>query len=110
MSDAKFTKGEWQALPEECDKPCIRIRGTVPGGRYKICNVLTPVYYGVHEREAIETRANAALIAAAPEMYEMLDSIRQCLEWGYTNAELIDNINEYTSKLSLLLSKARGEQ
>jgi hypothetical protein len=57
-------------LPEECDKPYIRIRGTRLGGRYKIANVLTPTYDRVHQREAEETRANARLIAAAPDLLE----------------------------------------
>jgi hypothetical protein len=59
-------------LPEECDKPYIRIRGTRLGGRYKIANVLTPTYDGLHQREAEETRANARLIAAAPDLLEAL--------------------------------------
>lgn len=67
------TKGSWQVLPEECDKPYIRIRGTALGGRYKIANVLTPVYDGVAAREAQETRANARLIAASPTMYEYIE-------------------------------------
>lgn len=40
--------------------------------RFKIANVLTPVYEGVHPREAEETRCNAHLIAAAPELLEAL--------------------------------------
>lgn len=75
MSEFKHTPGPWQTLPEECDKPYVRIRGTMLGCRYKIANVLTPVYEGVHAREAIETRANARIIAAAPELLEALRSI-----------------------------------
>lgn len=72
---AAHTPGPWASLPEEVDKPYIRIRGTRLGGRYKVANVITPVYDGVHEREAIETRANARLIAAAPELLEALELI-----------------------------------
>lgn len=60
----QHTKEPWKILPEECDKPYIRIRGTQLGGRYKIANVLTPVYDGVHKREADETRENARRIIA----------------------------------------------
>lgn len=61
--------------PEEVDKHYIRIRGTQLGGRYKVANVLTPFYEGVHEREAKETRANAQLIAASLELLEALQII-----------------------------------
>ena len=72
---SKATPGPWQMLPEECDKPYIRIRGTQLGGRYKVANVVTPAYEGVHQREADETRANARLIAAAPELLEALQRL-----------------------------------
>ena len=74
----KFTKGPWQVLPEEADKDYIRIRGTVCGGRYKVANVPTPTYEGVHPRELEETQANAALIAAAPELLAALEAV---IEW-----------------------------
>ena len=64
----KHTPGPWQTKPEECGVPYIRVRGTVLGGRHKIANVITPVYEGVHQRELEETRANARLIAAAPDL------------------------------------------
>ena len=60
----KHTPEPWQLLPEECDRPYIRIRGTVLGCRYKIANVITPFYEGAHHREAEETRANARRIVA----------------------------------------------
>lgn len=77
---AKHTRGPWQILPEEVDKPYIRIRGTMLGGRFKVANVLTPVYEGVHEREAEETRANARLIAAAPDLLEALEAAYPIIE------------------------------
>lgn len=69
------TPGPWRLLPEECDRPYIRIRGTQLGCRYKIANALTVIYEGVHEREANETRANARLIAAAPELLAALSGL-----------------------------------
>lgn len=72
---SKHTKGPWIALPEECDKPYIRIRGTILGGRYKVANVITPFYDGIHHREAEETRANARLIAAAPDLLNALETM-----------------------------------
>lgn len=73
----KHTPGPWKMLPEECDRPYIRIRGTSIGDRYKIANVLTPIYDGVHQREADETRANARLIASAPDLLEALQIAKE---------------------------------
>lgn len=72
MTQFKGTPGPWEIKPEEVDRPYIRIRGTQWGGRFKVANVLSPDYDGVHHREADETRANARLIAAAPELLEAL--------------------------------------
>jgi len=78
----QHTKGPWRLLPEECDKPYIRIRGTQLGGRYKIANVLTPIHPGVHEDEADETRANARLISEAPDLLEALREAEAGLEFA----------------------------
>lgn len=75
---ATHTPGPWQLLPEEVDKPYIRVRGTRLGTRYKVANVPTPVHEGAHPREVDETRANARLIAAAPEM---LAALHACADW-----------------------------
>ena len=75
MNEFKGTPGPWEIKPEEVDRSYIRIRGTRLGGRFKVANVLSPDYDGVHHREADETRANAQLIAAAPELLEALQLI-----------------------------------
>ena len=49
-----YSKWPWEVKPEEVDKPYIRI------------------HEDVHPREADETRHNARLIAASPEMFELL--------------------------------------
>ena len=69
------TTGPWVVLPEECDKPYIRVRGTALGGRYKVANVITPIYDGVRPEEAEETRHNAQLIAAAPDLLAALQML-----------------------------------
>jgi hypothetical protein len=101
---SEHTKGPWVALPEERDKPYIRIRGTVLGGRYKIANVLTPVYDGVHEREAKETRANARLIAAAPELLEALKEV------FIIGDRLVSDVygDEFVEKARAAIAKAEG--
>lgn len=54
MNEFKGTPGPWEIKPEEVDRPYIRIRGTRLGGRFKVANVLSPDYDGVHHREADE--------------------------------------------------------
>lgn len=97
MNKPKFTEGPWCALPEEVDKPYIRIRGTIPGSRYKIANVVTPVYEGVHEREAEETRANARLIKMAPTMYRFLDDISNGRGVDYPIEQLLSEVRGETN-------------
>lgn len=81
MKQAKHTPGPWQAMPEEVHRSYIRIRGTRLGGRFKIANVLMPTYENAHENEATETRANARLIAAAPDgLSAAIKALDECPE------------------------------
>lgn len=80
MEGFKGTPGPWEIKPEEVDKPYIRVRGKMLGGRFKIANVVTPVHDGVHYKEADETRANANLIAAAPELLEALQKVKSVVD------------------------------
>nr|DAK72462.1 MAG TPA: hypothetical protein [Caudoviricetes sp.] len=75
MTQFKGTPGPWKCLREEVNKHYIRISSTKVGERFAVANVLIPLYDDVHEREAKETRANAQLIAAAPELLEALQII-----------------------------------
>lgn len=102
MDVAKYeghTPGPWRKLPEEVDKPYIRIRGTMLGGRYKVANVLTPVYEGVPEREAKETRANAALIEDAPLLLAEVDRLQK----------LADAISRHCNDCANQRNKAQSE-
>lgn len=104
----KFTQGPWKILPEEVGKDYIRVRGTVPGTRHKICNVITPVYDGVSEREAQETRANAYLVEAAPRLLEALEEMFKPVPmgknpkavWYQRNQAAKDLLDELKPKLS----------
>ena len=88
MSDTKFTKGEWYAHPN----------GIGCGG---IAIVNTPNGCVIPKSEDI---ANQDLIAAAPEMYEMLNrwvNSVDCVDDNYQ-----DGLKEETIEL---LAEARGE-
>ncbi len=101
MGKEKFSPGEWIVSPEEEDKNYIRIRGSVPGGIFKIANVIdmkdTP------EQVKGEARANANLIAASPDLLYSCDKALLLLsKMG------MDSSDEYQSML-YATKKARGE-
>lgn len=98
MKDFKGTPGPWKLLREEVDKSYIRIRGTKPGERFAVANVLTPVYDDAGERELKETRANAQIIAAAPDLLEALQDLE-------SRARIYVN----TSEAKAAINKALGE-
>jgi len=86
MSEAKFTKAPWK----------------IQDDGYGLIGVLFRKGYGVlvgHKDN--ESISNAHLIAAAPEMYEMLEHI---LLEPYGREYLSDE------RIEKLLAKARGEQ
>ena len=106
----KGTPGPWSQLSEEVDKSYIRIRGTKLGCRYKIANVLTPDYVGVPPHESKETRANAKLIAAAPELLEVLRQLRDYVEdyyWQNGEESLVDS-NHPMIQARRVINKALG--
>ena len=86
MSNTRFTKGEWKID----DKSWI-----VVDGIRSICNFPAGAQVGEHDE------FNAHLIAAAPEMYDLLSTIEndneQVPEWLW-------------NKIQETLAKARGEQ
>lgn len=98
-----FTKGPWEVKPEEFNRPYIRIRGTALGGKYKIANVLGLSKDGELYGDDEETRANAHLIAAAPELYEALEKISVAIQHN--------TLDQYAAMMIIkeLLAKARGE-
>tara|TARA_R110000782_G_C14819187_1_gene413735 strand:+ start:11359 stop:11631 length:273 start_codon:yes stop_codon:yes gene_type:complete len=89
MSETNFTKGEWVAYINKVNL----------NHGYAAVECEDRRIYGqkVYKSNEIEETANAHLIAAAPEMYAMLESFL-CLEG------LIK-----TDKIQALLTKARGE-
>lgn len=99
MSEAKFTKGPWG------NDRSIKVRGL---------NFLSHCHY-----ETEEGRANALLIAAAPELYEALQIARDYVAAelederqaykGYEASSNIMTIEEDLNRADAALAKARGE-
>lgn len=86
MSEAKFTKEEWRVIDDRNFGPSYGVYIGRDGG------------FKFHH-EMANAKANAHLIAAAPEMYEMLASLRE--DYGLLSAVGKD--------IDMLLAKARGE-
>jgi len=85
MSEAKFTKGEWQV-----------VNGIFVGSRPHDSNILDACCIN-HD----EARANALLISKAPKMYEMLESVASELYM------LIDEVND--QRVSRVTSQTESE-
>ena len=94
----KFTKGPWivREEPSSDGHPVIS-----PVGGYAICQ-------SWNQGETYDANANAALIAAAPEMYEALNELQQLfrddLAPGYIYA-----CKDVLKNADAALKKARGE-
>lgn len=90
MSETKFTKGNWPVEYDNCD------RGSCEW--YCVGPAKVEFSYRSTKLEEAEALANANLIAAAPEMYEILEYISE--NPSETNVIAIRK----------LLAKARGEE
>lgn len=108
MSEAKFTKGPWEVFTEDSWHGRINYDEVVIGMDSYIEDPSN--YYCSHKIviDGVETSdkegmANAHLIAAAPEMYELLNSIH---EWSIIHGE----IGVFDKEIDNLLAKARGEK
>lgn len=114
MDSHKFTSGPWYIKPSEAiPSPYCGITSSTritildaPDGQYKPRHVIAQVAKGNGRGDA-----NAALIAAAPEMYELLEhyfGLIQKAGEGDTVAE--QKIFEQAAEIEGILQKARGEE
>jgi hypothetical protein len=107
MSDkGQHTPGPWQVLPEEDDRQYLRIRGTEPGQLWKIANVHhDPQAY--RPSSADETRANASLIACAPDLLALVEEAIRLYGtphwWNQPHAPA-----EWIARAQDAVAKARG--
>lgn len=111
MSEAKFTKGEWQLEEADFDGEfLLTTQQRMDNSQVEILTIDTSYLGDIGQ----EQKANAHLIAAAPEMYDEIEcdingliKLLQSLD-RYSNDYLF-----YSSELERkqqLLAKARGEQ
>ena len=101
MKCPKFTPGPWRILFNDKTKVVLEQQG--------VAVFVADTYAGFTKSEE-EQKANAALIAAAPEMYALLQKIveiaGEAAETGYTTVTG-DRILEQGKAI---LQKARGEK
>ncbi|AUR87388.1 hypothetical protein NVP1100O_47 [Vibrio phage 1.100.O._10N.261.45.C3] len=104
MKEAKFTKGPWVLIDGQFSSEVeITTENRQENSKGKICEM--DIYFdGQH---GIEQPANAHLIAAAPEMYEMLAEVLHNMEVG--NSDHTEINDAMIPRVSALLAKARGE-
>lgn len=101
MSDAAFTPGPWEALAEPGDESMIGIHADPPGCGAVLVRVATidvPVWTRVL---ADEMFANAALIAAAPDLYAAL--------WAVVDAVGDTEMDDALAMADAALKKALGK-
>lgn len=102
MSEPKFTKGKWRVVRQK-DRYSDKCKLYVCYGEPDAVNPDDSTFPPDQcicgcGRSDQETEVNAALIAAAPEMYEMLEHIMLYVEVEFLHYEI-----------KSLLAKARGE-
>jgi hypothetical protein len=94
MSEAKFTKGDWKIS----DGYRVGVEVSFGDGFFNIatCQIFN------------EAKANAHLIASAPEMYRVIEQI---VRWQDSDGgELDEYMNNSNIAFKMLLAKARGEK
>lgn len=101
MEKFKFSKGEWEPQIEPDD-------AYVTCGDFLIADLLCS------DVEESEMDANTRLIAAAPDMYNMLKVVRDghlnLIEFDLVDHQYRDDLQDVVDRIDALLSKARGER
>lgn len=107
MSDEKFTQGEWTAHLGIMEPTFVHI-GKEEDYKDGETPVICELYHGIKKKhqdssylafDSSEMEANAALIAAAPEMYRMLEQLHGVLS----------SVPLLQGEIEAVLKKARGD-
>ena len=115
MSEAKFTKGKWRCIDGTkigeqvlfVDATNFDEKSSGDIGVGVICRLTKQV--NLHKALTDEDVANANLIAAAPEMYELLKEFIPMDEDGNGSHEYNEGSEYMGEMVNKLLAKARGE-
>lgn len=101
MTDSQHTPGPWKVVPSvpQEGSDCFWIKAATPGTRGFTKEIASSDGYQ-HEEER---KANAALIAAAPELLEVLRGVKEVIEYNEWKAPVT------MMRIERALAKARGE-
>lgn len=104
---SEYTPGPWEASTPEPERQGPLTWYNEPwsisgeNGQKHIANIST-----MFAAEEAEDRANARLIAAAPELLEACKRVLRAINWGYTEDRMSDD--EQAALLSAAIAKATG--
>lgn len=102
---ARHTPGPWDASAINADLPLTRIGHIRPGvGGDSPCIALL-----AGTRPHAETSANARLIAAAPDLLDIIETIAVALARGYTTADVLDENSPVRDRIRAVIAKVEGE-
>lgn len=102
MSEAKFAKGNWKVF-NSGSQFAVGPLSSDNDQSYGMMNVVSWIEKFDYFTEE-QSEANAHLISAAPEMYDILDEI---IKYSKTNGDYL--LPVCVEELESLLAKARGE-
>lgn len=103
----KGTKGKWTVKHSE-SKTAWNVIGTVLGGKYKVARC--PYVKSPIKSDEQEAKANAMLIAAAPELLERLQKVKLMLQAHpdyvcHENGEFHDQVDSIEEVITKALKK-----
>ncbi len=105
--EAKFTKGIWKELNGDgCQQELIITTNDRWNNSQGVICEMDVIFDGHH---GVEQKANAHLIASAPDMYELLLSVNNSINQCRNEIELADKVASLSHNIDQALKKARGE-
>lgn len=111
----KFTPGPWEIADLSCCDASGNVWTAIHIGNEESREMIAECYgeIGSYNVDHDHIMANAALIAAAPEMYELLKKAQSCIDF-ILNHEIDDLVlgesKNTIEEIENILKNARGEQ
>ena len=98
---SRFTQGKWELYPHVV-RASFRVLATIRQADSDIANIAyIPVIHGFPEQEG---QANARLIAAAPEMYELMHRLVR------RSPNTTEEVSDTLTGMKILLARIDGKE